>query len=132
MTDKKLSTKFTIQFNRDNLTHLQAVELLNRQNQRRKAQYIANAILHYESCPEAQVVNRPGQIDEKSIETIVNRILKDKGYSFSAKSTTSSCDIQAETPPQDVEVIDFDECVETFDEEGLQAIANTLEMFKRK
>ena len=49
MSGKMVDTRFTIQFSRTNPAHIQAAEILNQQGQRGKAQYIANAVLHYEN-----------------------------------------------------------------------------------
>ncbi len=48
MSDKKSLNRFTIQFNTRDSTHQKVIEILNLQG-RKKAQYIVNAILSYES-----------------------------------------------------------------------------------
>ena len=72
MKDKKTGSKFTILFSQANPVHIQAADILNRQPQRGKAHYIATAIIHYENRNEAQP---PTQVDEKSIEAVVSRLL---------------------------------------------------------
>ena len=87
---KKAGTKFTIQFNQTDPAHLQVAELLNKQGHRGKAQYIVNAVLHYENCDETPDLKRPALIDEKVIEAVVNRILCDRGDPIVEKPVTSA------------------------------------------
>ena len=126
MSNKKSDTKFTIQFNRNNPLHLQAVEALNRQNQRGKARYIVDAILHYENCSKTPNTNPAAQLDEKSIEAVVNRILKDKQDGSRGNSVYS---IPA---PDNQEEENFDIEIDSLGKNGFNAIANAMAMFRKK
>ena len=77
METKKSSTRFTIQFNRDNPLHIKVAEILNKQSKRGKARYIVDAVLHYENCDKTPNMSHTTQIDEKFIEEVVKRILRD-------------------------------------------------------
>ena len=78
MTDKKSDRKFTIQFNRADPLHLQVSDILNRQMRYGKAQYIVDAVIHYNNCGLVESAFRPVRIDEKHIEAVVKRILQDR------------------------------------------------------
>ena len=128
MSGKSGGARFTIQFNGTDPAHLKTAELLNKQGHRGKAQYIVNAVLHYENG-KAPGKECPAQIDETIIEAVVLRILRDKDgvVEHSAKPSKPP-----EFPTQTTEELHFDETVETLGEEGLHAIAGALDMFRRK
>jgi len=84
--NKITETRFTIQFSRTDPSHIQVSEILNRQGRRSKAQYIVNAILHYENCGDTPNMRRVSELDIKLIETVVNRILRDKEENDATKS----------------------------------------------
>jgi len=75
MGAKKSDNRFTIQFNAENPAHARAAGILNSRGKRGKAQYVASAILHYESCPDAHEAETPQAFDEKAMGEIVNRVL---------------------------------------------------------
>jgi hypothetical protein len=131
MNDKMIETRFTLQFSRTDPTHLQATEILNRQGRRSKAQYLVNAILHYENCGETPTMQRPAGLDEKIIESVVNRILREKGGNNADKPPNIDSVIKI-TPPPAVAEADFDDAVESLGQDGLDAIAGALDMFRKK
>ena len=79
MADKKDRGRFTIKFNENDPSHAAVIELLEKQGSHSKAQFIANAILHYvrdlkmPESPPAQAVDRT------TVEEIVLDILKKQG-----------------------------------------------------
>jgi hypothetical protein len=77
MYGKKSELKFTVQFSQADPAHLRVADILNRQGRFGKADYIVNAVLNYigEDTGEAQ---RPAVIDERHIEAVVNKILRDR------------------------------------------------------
>ena len=83
MAEKKAPYRFTIGFNPGDPTHRQVVELLNQQGHR-KAQFLVNAVLHYVHCPETPDIPEMDAgmpvMGEKDMETLIVRILKDRGY----------------------------------------------------
>ena len=136
MNSKKSDTRFTIQFNRDNPLHLQVVDILNQQNQRGKARFIVDAVLHYVNCDATPDANFSARLDEKSIEAIVNRVLKERQESGMATPPVSVPVVEVESQPDQsslhTEDVDFDDVTEALGEEGIKAVIDALDMFKRK
>ena len=129
---KKSSTKFTIQFNQTDPAHLQVAELLNKQGHRGKAQYIVNAVLHYENCDETPDLKRPAPLDEKVIEAVVNRILRDRKEHFADTPIDSApVELIKESQKSDEE-INFADAMDALGEDGFNAVAGALDMFRRK
>ena len=132
MEDKADKTKFTIQFSRTDPSHLQAVDVLNRQGRRSKAQYIVNAIMHFENCTETPSVPRTSDFDIRVIEAVVNRLLLEKEAVAVRPDTVSSVEKSKVIPPsKDADEISYDEAVDTLGESGIQTIANTLDLFRK-
>ena len=132
MAGKKAGSKFTIQFSQTDPLHLQVAELLNKQGYHGKARYIVNAVLHYESCDETPDIQQPARIDEKFIEAVVNRILRDRGERVVEKPVISAPDTAIQEQQQPVEEINFDEAIEALGADGFNAVAGALDMFRRK
>jgi len=129
---KKSEEKFNIQFNRTDPAHIQAAELLNRKGRRGKAQYIANAILYYESRGGSDTA----PLDERYIEAAINRILNNRrecgsGILPGATSPAPPLEPVSKQPPRAENIVLNDEAVD-FDADEIDAIANALEMFKMK
>lgn len=76
MSGKKDRDRFSIKFNLNDPLHETAVRLLEQQGPRRKAQFIANAVLHYVNCPETPESEFGPQVDYSYLETMVLEILK--------------------------------------------------------
>ena len=129
MADKKADVKFTIQFNRANPEHLRAAEILNSLGRRGKAQYIAIAVLHYESCDKAAVSNR--MFDEKSIEAVVHRILRECNLNDSAELPDAD-DSARQPQAQTIDETALECADESLSEDGRSAVAEVLEMFRKK
>ena len=132
MDGKKAYTRFTVQFSRIDPLHLQVAEILNRQGRRGKAQYIVNAVLHYERCDEAPDTKRPARIDEKVIEAVINRILRDRAETGPISPANHTPVRQEGKPPRAIEEIRFDDAVEMLGEAGFNAVAAALDMFRKK
>ena len=122
MRSKKFETKFTIRFNQTDPSHREVADILNRQGWHGKGQYIVNAVLHYINCEKTLTA----QINEKSIEAIVNRVLRDRKIVID-KSTVR----QSETPPTHDEKISYSNDIETIGD-GVSAITDALTMFRKK
>ena len=133
MHGKKNESKFTIQFNQTDPTHLQVTDILNKQERQVKARYIVKAVTHFLSCDGVQ---RPGGIDEKYIEAVVNRILLDwlesGAGSLPISVPTSSVDDSSPINTDHANDIVYSDAVEALGEDGLSAVAGALEMFRRK
>ena len=134
MLGKISNTKFTIQFNRTDPSHIQVADILNRLERGGKAQYIVDAVMHYVNSGGAQELQRPhfAKLDEKHIEEIVGRLLREnQGGGFAAAPAPVS---QSE-PSQQIqptEGVSFEEDMDALSEEGLGAIAGVLDMFKKR
>jgi len=132
MADKKSVRRFTIQFNRADPAHRQVADILNGLEWRGKAQYIVNAVLHYISRNEKPKSRHPVVLDEKHIEMVVNKILRDRSESGADMQSVSATVGRIENPKQtDADVI-FDVVADTLGEDGLNAISNALNMFRKK
>ena len=132
MSDKMVETRFTIQFSRTDPSHLQVAEILNRQGRRSKAQYIVNAVLHYENCAGLPGIQRSTELDVKAIEAVVNRLLEDRERNHAVKTVNPSADRRPKTPLPKTEEINFDEALEALGEDGFNAVAGALDLFRRK
>jgi hypothetical protein len=131
--DKIVGTRFTIQFSRTDPAHLQVAEILNRQGRRSKAQYIVNAVLCYENGGKSSKAQRSAVLDEKVIEAVVYRILRDRDeHDIGKPAADASSRRKPQIPPQSSEEISFDDALETLGQDGVDAVAGMLDMFKRK
>jgi hypothetical protein len=110
MTDKKDAGRFTIQFNAADPAHRRVIDILNAQGRRSKAQYLANAVLHYEACA--------GASDEKTIEAVVRRLLAERSPEADAPTQTEIPRSQSEDG--------------ALDAGALNAIADALDAFRGK
>lgn len=127
MADKKSPGRFTLNFNVEDPKQLAAVNILNRQG-RTKAQFIADAILHYINCPENPAVDfSPPRMDEERIRQIVRSLLQEQASPrFQAPPpSTQGEPAQAEDPPASVHIAGDT----PFDENQLAAIAKTMAAF---
>jgi len=131
MDNKKEAAKFTIQFNLDNPLHVRTVDILNKQNQRGKARYISNAVLHYENCEKITSYDQTTQLNETAIEAIVERILRNHGYAGSHTSPNSNGINQQDERPISV-VADFADSLDDIDEGLIGSMLDAVEMLKRK
>ena len=132
MGDKKNRARFSIVLDQTDPLHMQAAELINKQKYRGKAQYIVNAVLYYENCDETPDIKRPAQIDEKFIEAVVNRILRDRGDRVVEKPIPAASVTKIQKPQQPDEEINFDEVMEAIGEDGFSAVTSALDMFRKK
>jgi len=130
MTNKKNKTKFTILFNQTDPTHLRVAEILNSQKSRGKAQYIVDAIAHYERCDETLEKVRQNRFDEKIIEAVIHRLLRDKKIYISTEHDRLTPIHKIENTSQIVEEINCDYALDSIGEDGIKGIATALDMFR--
>lgn len=78
MGEKKYRGRFSIGFNENDPAHLAVIHILERQGTRQKAQFIANAILHYIHCPETPDISVRAGVDPAMIEQVMLEILRKK------------------------------------------------------
>jgi len=128
---KKDEGKFTIQFSRTDPAHIKATGILNSKERRGKAQYIANAILYYESYGGAPDTKSSVPFDEKSIEAVVNRILLNRVAGNIGIMPEADSSGQNKQPQPDKDIVLNDD-IKALGADGLNAIAGAMEMFKMK
>ena len=133
MYGKKTESKFTIQFSRTDPAHLQVTDILNRQERHGKARYIVDAVTHYLSCDGSRF---PARIDEKHIEAVVSRMLRDwrenVSGSFPVSAPVGSLDEPALLTSTISNEIVYDDALETLGEDGFNAVVNALDTFRKK
>ena len=76
MAVKKYRSRFTIKFNENDPAHKEVIQLLERQGAHSKANFIANAILHYIKCPETPDIFVLNHVERDVIEKVVIELLE--------------------------------------------------------
>ena len=89
MAEKKSSARFSIQFNEHDSRHLQVMAILNAQG-RHKAQYIANAILHYINCNNTPAIPQDDAALRQAVEAMVAEILTKRDHPLHAGQEPAS------------------------------------------
>jgi len=132
MLGKKAGTKFTIIMRDNDPRHLQAAEILNNLGYHGKAQYVVDAILQFVKHNEIPIAKDNSQstlLDEKAVETIVNRLLCEKSDIVITRTPTTDED-QYEYTVMSTDEIDLDNALDALSSDGFNAIADALEMFR--
>jgi endonuclease III len=132
MSDKTFDTRFTIQFTRTDPLHLQVAEILNKQGRRSKAQYIVNAVLHYENYGKNLAINSTQKIDEKQIETIIRRIIfnnKENDLGTAKTKHQKKSIKKPETPPTEE---NFEDVLGIIGQNGINTVADIMASFRKK
>lgn len=127
MADKSNNSRFCIQFNNQDANHLRVINLLNEQG-RHKAQFIAQAVLHYISCTNSPEITT----DSKTLRQTIELVVRD----YMAKSSHKTPDRQADNDPRlsrlrKSENITPDDDIGEIDDELISAITNSLDAFKK-
>ena len=99
---KKIRERFSIKFNLADPVHRHAIEILEGQGMRNKANYIANAVLYYEGATETQTIGDGFRVIQKEGENHVRNML-DPGKSMLSNPKRSKGPTQAEAV-QDVPI----------------------------
>lgn len=128
MSGKRYPGKFTIQFNVMDPTHRQVIDMLEPMG-RTKAQFLANAVLHYMHCTQTPDVPRPALTDYAAIEVIVRRILTEQGQKQEQPQLEKQENGKTLRKSEDIR---FEDAVEMLGEESIAAIADTLSALRRK
>ena len=142
MQNKISSTRFTIQFNKNDPKHLRVVDELNKQERYGKAQFIVDAVIYYLDHVVISKSKFSVHIDEKYIESIVNRMLQNrelqiyKSDSYDNKPliinhNTNNYE-QPELLTKKYETLEIDDNMTEFSDDTINMIKNTLDMFKCK
>ena len=132
MYGKKTEAKFTIQFSRNDPAHLQVADILNRQKRYGKAQYIVDAVLHYINFGLTEAAMRPVRLDEKHIEAVVSRILGNRSINGAGGLPVLASASQVEKLLQTGSDVVLNDAIDAIGEDGLDAIASALDIFRRK
>lgn len=129
MAGKKEPGKFTIKFNVMDPAHRQVIDTLEPMG-RTKAQFIANAVLHYLHCSQTPDISQPAVTDYKTVEAIVRRILGERLPEPSAQPPARQQGAQKKLrKSEDIHLVDAEAIL---GEDGMAAIADTLSAFRGK
>lgn len=127
MAGKKEPGKFTIKFNVMDPAHRQVIDTLEPMG-RTKAQFLANAVLHYLHCPQTPDIPQPAPADYSAVEAIVRRILEERLPEPPAQP-------RKESPKKKLrksEDIWLEDAEAILGEDGMAAISDTLSAFRGK
>ena len=104
MADKTQPGRFTLKFNLSDPQQLAAVNILNRMG-RQKAQFVAQALLHYSECTDVSLMPAPAPVDEHTLEQAILTVLsKYPSFCSSQNSVTKAERIDPPKPPQPEQV----------------------------
>ena len=112
--------------------HIQAAEILNNLGYHGKAQYVVDAIMQFAKNNENPISKKNHQasrLDEKAVETIVNRLLREKSDVTIARTPTTDED-KDECTVMTTDEIDLGNALDVLSGDGFNAIADALEMFR--
>ena len=122
MGEKKDAFRFTVQFNAGAPSRQQVAAILNEQG-RRKAQFLANAVIHYINCPESPEAATAPKIDRQTVEQLVREILSNmQPEATPATKGNTSGDIP---PVTTSESIPFDAAA-MLGEDGFRSLLSSL------
>lgn len=96
MNTKKDRGRFSIKFNEKDPSHEIVIRMLEEQGPHSKAQFIANAVLHYIHCTQTPDIALPQIEDKTYIKNIVLEILHQQGFSHKYAATDASQSQQLE------------------------------------
>lgn len=129
MAGKKEPGKFTIKFNILDPAHRQVIDTLEPMG-RTKAQFIANAVLHYLHCSQTPDIPQPAATDYTAVEAIVRRILGERLQEPPAQPPAKRQGTQKKLRKS--EDIRLEDAEAILGEDGMAAIADTLSAFRGK
>lgn len=129
MAEKKEPGKFTIKFNILDPAHRQVIDTLEPMG-RTKAQFLANAVLHYLHCPQTPDIPQPAATDYRAVEAIVRRILEERLPEPPAQPSAGRQSPQKKLRKSEDILLEDAEAI--LGEDGMAAIADTLSAFRKK
>lgn len=131
MAEKKERGRFTIKLNENDPTHEAAIQLLERQPPRTKAQLIVNALVHYMNCPAAAAATHP-DAGREAIEKIVREVLRGQASAgqpdLTPAGTADSDDLSVQPHPRQEGTAAAMQA--PADAQTLDLIADTLSAFR--
>lgn len=136
MGDKKDRGRFSIKFNENDPAHRMVIEVLERQGARQKAQFLANAVLHYIHCSETPDLQQAlPSVDRAMVESVVLEILKRQGAS-GEKAEVSVLPHSPAAVEKGIERTegksDTMEMTDRIDEKTLRLISSTMAGFRNQ
>ena len=132
MGKKKDRERFSIKFNENDPSHETVIGILEQQGPRQKAQFIANAVLHYIHCGKTPDITIPQTVDRAAIEEIVAEILgragavKQSGHGTGVKKRRTA--EQETVKPEQKK--DGEQTQKEMDQATLSLIADTMSAFR--
>ena len=133
MIEKKERGRFSIKFNENDPSHAAVIELLEIQGTHSKAQFIANAILHYVHCTEMPDIHPVRAMDKAAIEEIVMEILRRQDVGRKRVNTEAVVQEKPEDKPMPMELMGGEtenHTSETMDESLFSLISDTMSAFR--
>ena len=128
MADKMQPGRFTLRFNMNDPQQQTAVEILNRLG-RQKAQFIAQALLHYTECKSLSQTAAYAVLDEHTLEQAILSVLARHPEFVPPKQSDTTVEVR--DTPQIGQEEEFSSVQNGFmTEEGLSAINKTLSAFR--
>ena len=127
MAGKKEPGKFTIKFNIMDPAHRQVIDTLEPMG-RTKAQFLANAVLHYLHCPQTPDIPQQAPADYSAVEAIVRRILEEQLPEPIAQPPARQQGAQKKLRKS--ENVHLENAEAILGEDGMAAIADTLLAFR--
>lgn len=128
MAGKKEPGKFTIKFNEMDPAHRQVIDMLEPMG-RTKAQFLANAVLHYIHCNQTPDIPQAPPTDHAMLETIVRRILAERLPEQDKQSNPPKPSLTPKKVRKS-EDIRFEDAAAILGKDGMAAIASTLSAFR--
>lgn len=132
MRAKKDRGRFSIKFNENDPAHRNVIDILEQQGPRQKAQFIANAVLHYIHCPETPDIRITQTVDAAFIEKIVLEILKEQGMgettAESGQTVSNRVIRKMDEPKKTSKELE----TRILDDEMMEMIAHTMSAFRSK
>ncbi len=130
MANKMQPGRFTLRFNMDDPQQQAAVDILNRMG-RQKAQFIAQALIHYMECKLCPQTASPSVLDEHTLEQAILSVLA-RHPEFIA---SEKCDktVQMQDAPKLEQAEELSSVQNGFmTKKSLSAINKTLSAFRKQ
>ncbi len=129
MADKMQPGRFTLRFNMNDPQQQAAVEILNRMG-RQKAQFIAQALIHYTECQRRPQAENHAAWDERTLERAILSVLAHHPEFMSSGQGDNAAEGQDALREQAEKPTSVQDGFMT--EKGLNAISKTLSAFRKQ
>lgn len=132
MAAKKDRGRFSIKFNENDPAHKAVIDILEQQGPRHKAQFIANAVLHYIHCSETPDIRITQTVDAAFIEKIVLEILKEQGRGETTAESGQAVSNRVIRKRDEPKKTSNELETRILDDEMMEMIAHTMSAFRSK